>query len=47
MVGYLVLAMQDSKHYVAEDQFAHVHVGAGDGSNEAWKVPEVLFARTR
>jgi hypothetical protein len=47
VVGYLVLAMQDSKHYVAEDQFAHVHVGAGDGSNEAWQVPEVLFARTR
>jgi hypothetical protein len=47
VVGYLVLAMQDSKHYVAEDQFAHVHVGAGDGSNEAWQVPEVLFARTK
>ena len=47
VVGYLVLAMQDSKHYVAEDQFAQVRLNAGNGNNESWQVPEVLFARTK
>jgi hypothetical protein len=47
VVAYLVVAMQDAKHYVAEDQFAYVHVNAADGGNESWRVPEVLFTRTK
>jgi len=44
VVGYLVVATQDSKHYVAEDQFSYVRVS--DNSEDCWRVPEVLFTRT-
>lgn len=45
VVGYLVVAMQDSRHYVAADQFASVRLNAEDRSEELWRIPEVLFAR--
>jgi len=44
VVGYLVVAMQDSVHYVAHDQFTEVRLDE-DGQRESWRVPEVLFAR--
>ncbi len=47
VIGYLVVAMQDSKHYVAGDQFAHLELNSGNGRNESWRVPEVLFARSQ
>jgi hypothetical protein len=45
VVGYLVVAMQDSQHYVPGDQFAEVQLDAAGGSREWWRVPEVLFTR--
>ncbi len=45
VVGYLVVAMQDSQHYVPGDQFAEVLLDAAGGSREWWRVPEVLFTR--
>lgn len=47
VIGYLVVAMQDSKHYVAADQFTHVQLSNSNGRNESWSVPEVLFARAQ
>ena len=44
VIGYLVLAMQDSTHYVADDQFSYIKVSV-DGTDETWRFPEVLFAR--
>jgi hypothetical protein len=46
VIGYLVVAMQDSKHYVAGDQFASVQLNSNDGRSELWRIPEVLFARS-
>ncbi len=47
IVGYLVVAMQDSQHYVPGDQFADVSFEAGPGRSECWRVPEVLFTRAQ
>jgi hypothetical protein len=44
VVGYLVVAMQDSQHYVPGDQFSGIQFGA-DEQRECWRVPEVLFTR--
>lgn len=46
VIGYLVLALQDSTHYVADDQFSYVRISV-DGTNETWRFPEVLFARAQ
>ena len=46
VIGYLVLALQDSTHYVADDQFSHVRISA-DGTSARWRFPEVLFARAQ
>jgi hypothetical protein len=46
VIGYLVLALQDSTHYVAEDQFSHLQT-ATDGKSARWRFPEVLFARAQ
>jgi len=46
VIGYLVLAMQDSFHHVADDHFSHVRISI-DGTNETWRFPEVLFARAQ
>jgi hypothetical protein len=46
VIGYLVVAMQDAKHYVAGDQFASVQLDSSDGRSELWRIPEVLFARS-
>lgn len=45
VVGYLVIALQDSQHYVASDQLAYIQIAAADGDSESWRVPEVLFTR--
>jgi hypothetical protein len=45
VVGYLVVAMQDSQHYIADDQFAELQLSGFGGRSECWRVPEVLFAR--
>lgn len=47
VVGYLVVAMQDAQHYVPGDQFAEVQIVTGAGSDERWRVPEVLFTRAQ
>lgn len=44
VVGYLVVAMQDSQHYVPRDRFTHIRLEA-DGGKEPWRIPEVLFTR--
>jgi hypothetical protein len=44
IVGYLVIATQESDHYVAKDQFANIRVIEGR-EGRTWRVPEVLFAR--
>jgi hypothetical protein len=44
IVGYLVVAMQDSQHYVPGDQYTEVNVDA-TGGLERWRVPEALFTR--
>ena len=44
VAGYLVVAIQDSQHYIADDQLVDVEVAAADGP-ELWRVPEVLFTR--
>jgi len=36
--------MQDSQHYLADDQLVRVEIAATSGS-EFWRVPEVLFTR--
>ena len=46
IVGYIVIAMQDSQHYVADDQLVEIQVAATSGASELWRVPEVLFTRT-
>ena len=46
VVGYIVIAMQDSQHYVADDQLVEIQVAATSGAWELWRVPEVLFTRT-
>jgi len=45
IVGYLVVALQDSQHYVPGDQFSDVQFEAVGGGRESWRVPEVLFTR--
>ena len=45
VVGYLVVAIQDSQHYVADDQFVDIEIPAIKGGSECWRVPEVLFTR--
>jgi hypothetical protein len=45
IVGYLVVAMQDSQHYVADDQYSEVTVNAVDGRSERWRIPQALFTR--
>jgi len=47
VVGYLVLALKDFQHYVADDQFAYLQLYGNDWSNESWRVPEVLFTRSQ
>lgn len=44
VVGYLLIAIQDTQHYVADDQFVDVEIPA-NGCREHWRVPEVLFTR--
>ncbi len=45
VVGYVIVAMQDSQHYVADDQLVDIQIAATSGGNELWRVPEVLFTR--
>jgi hypothetical protein len=45
VVGYLVVAIQESQHYVAEDQLVEIEISATSGCSEFWRVPEVLFTR--
>jgi hypothetical protein len=45
VIAYLILAMQDGRHYVADDQLVDIQIAAPDGGRELWRVPEVLFTR--
>lgn len=45
IVGYLVVALQDTHNYVPGDQFTDVELAATDGRRESWRIPEVLFTR--
>jgi hypothetical protein len=45
VVGYLVIATQNSQHYIATDQYTDVRVETSSGCGERWRIPEVLFAR--
>jgi cell fate (sporulation/competence/biofilm development) regulator YlbF (YheA/YmcA/DUF963 family) len=47
VVGYLILGLQDLQHYVPNDQFAYIQLNGKDGSEESWRVPEVLFTRSQ
>ena len=47
VVGYIVVATQDSQHCVAEDQLVDIRITAASGGEESWRVPEVLFTRTQ
>lgn len=46
VVGYLVVAMQDTQNYLPGDQFADVQIPISTDTREQWRVPEVLFTRT-
>jgi hypothetical protein len=47
IVGYLVVALQDSQHYVPGDQFSDIRLEAvSRGGYDTWRVPEVLFSRS-
>jgi uncharacterized membrane-anchored protein YhcB (DUF1043 family) len=46
VIGYLVLGLQDSTHYVSDDQFSQVRIST-DGKSARWRFPEVLFARSQ
>ena len=46
VIGYLVLALQDSIHHVADDHYSHVQLSI-DGTKAKWRVPVVLFARAQ
>ncbi|HZR03828.1 MAG TPA: DUF3375 domain-containing protein [Burkholderiales bacterium] len=46
VVGYLVVAMQDTHNYLPGDQFADVQIPISTDTHEQWRVPEVLFTRT-
>lgn len=45
VAGYLVIANQDSQHYLAGDQLVDLEVRGDGGFPEFWRVPEVLFTR--
>jgi hypothetical protein len=45
VIGYLVLAMQQATHYVANDQFSTILITHGE-KLETWRFPEALFARS-
>jgi hypothetical protein len=45
VAGYLVVAIQDSQHYLASDQLVDIEIAAIGGDKEFWRVPEVLFTR--
>jgi len=45
IVGYLVVALQDTQHYVPDDQFAEIELTTSANGRELWRVPEVLFSR--
>src|SRR5579872_3591146 len=47
VLGYVVIALQDSQHYVAEDQLIDIQVIADGDAKEVWRVPEVLFTRSQ
>jgi hypothetical protein len=47
IVGYIVVAMEDCQHYVADDQSVHIQIPAIAGTKERWRVPEVLFTRNQ
>ena len=45
VVGYLVVANQDSQHCLAGDQLVDLAILDDGGFSEFWRVPEVLFTR--
>jgi hypothetical protein len=45
VVGYLVVANQDSQHCLAGDQLVDLEILDKGGFSEFWRVPEVLFTR--
>jgi hypothetical protein len=47
VVGYVLIGMQESQHYVAEDQLVDIQIGATGGNEEVWRIPEVLFTRNQ
>lgn len=47
VVGYILVAMQDSQHYVADDQLVDIQIATTNRGKELWRVPEVLFTRTQ
>lgn len=47
VLGYVVIALQDSQHYVADDQLVDIQMVANGGVREVWRVPEVLFTRSQ
>ncbi|HEY4087494.1 MAG TPA: DUF3375 domain-containing protein [Bryobacteraceae bacterium] len=45
VVGYLVIANQDSQYCLASDQLVTLEIMDNRGFSEFWRVPEVLFTR--
>jgi hypothetical protein len=45
VVGYLVVANQDTQHCLAGDQLVNLEVANDVGVSEFWRVPEILFTR--
>lgn len=47
VLGYVVIGLQDSEHYVADDQLVDLQVAMTASGRELWRVPEVLFTRSQ
>jgi hypothetical protein len=47
VIGYVAVAMEDSQHYVADNQSVDVQLTGISGTPELWRVPEVLFTRSQ
>jgi hypothetical protein len=47
VLGYVVIGLQDSEHYVADDQLVDIQLAMTASGTELWRVPEVLFTRSQ
>lgn len=45
VAGYLVVAIQDAHHFVADDQSIQIEISMAGGTSERWRFPEALFTR--